>query len=144
MTMEDELNFVECFSAYVFRPGVLPGPLQIVWDALVKVVLWYCRPPAYSAIDQDAAVKGTAEGAAHGAALTKAFGKAMEEQGFPDDMFTYNLHSVACRLSQQEAARGYTAKDMDVIIERKVGEYKKAVQGRVASKPEITYANDFL
>lgn len=112
LTFEEELAFVECYSAFVFRSNgktksVLPAPIMVdVWEALVDLVVWYIRPPCPDAIEPDAQPKGTPAGAAHGQRLALNYAEElMEERGFPNQMFTFNLHQVCCRLPMQELNR---------------------------------------
>ena len=106
-TMEHWLAFVETFSAYVFRPGVLGpagGVLERLWGLLVKIVEHYCRhtPTVVTKLVGGVPVaflvqKGTEESAAIGAGYGHEFASFMEEMGFPDNQFTSNLHLICCR-----------------------------------------------
>lgn len=109
--MEENLRFVECYSKYVFRPGILPPKLQEAWELLCSIVDHYIRPgdcilpPAGDAASSSTAAaqprsvpKGTVESAQHGAALVFKFAKLLESINFPHKLFTYNLHMLACRL----------------------------------------------
>lgn len=46
--MSEVLHFVESYSSYAFRPGILPRVLQQCWDLLVDIVQHYLRPSNYT------------------------------------------------------------------------------------------------
>jgi len=43
-TLEDWMNFIECYSAYVFRPACMPPILYEAWDLIVQLADHYIRP----------------------------------------------------------------------------------------------------
>ena len=109
--MEHWLAFVETFSAYVFRPGVLGpvgGVLEQMWDLIVKIVVHYCRPnptivtERHERVDVSRLVeKGTEESALIGSELCHTFASLMEQHDFPHNQFTSNLHLICCRYVSQ-------------------------------------------
>lgn len=111
--MEHWLAFVETFSAYVFKPGVLgpvDGVLERLWDMIVQIVEHYCRPTPITVSETIGNVvvvrkvlKGTPESASIGAALCLSFATLMEKEDFPHNQFTSNLHLICCRCAQGRA-----------------------------------------
>lgn len=83
--MEEWLHFVDTFSPYIFQ-DVLPTLLKEMWSNLVIAVRHYCRGFGYTDTDSQNAAE----------ALMK-YALALEENDFPDYMFTSNLHAVICR-----------------------------------------------
>lgn len=119
-TMEDWLHFVETYSAYVFKLGILcinkknlkdmgEQHYQDMWAIIVELVEHYCRPntrlnmlavlqsPVAVDDDDDIIIKGTAQGARRGADLGLKLAKQMEKHQLPDRLFTSNLHMLCCR-----------------------------------------------
>eukprot|EP00967_Tisochrysis_lutea_P023044 scaffold26334_cov20-Tisochrysis_lutea.AAC.1 len=90
-TLEDWMNFVECYSEYVFRPDCVPACLYKAWDLIVQLADHYIRPGTIQV------PKGTSESARRGAMLSKELAVLMETVGFPDNCFSYNLHLDCCR-----------------------------------------------
>ena len=80
--------------------------------------------------------------AAHAALMT--FAARMEELGFADHNFTANLHTAACRLRDQERARGQVAADAEWWTERVMQMFKAVLDGRKGSKIAETVANSLL
>lgn len=76
--------------------------------------------------------------------LLRKVGELYELYKFPDCMFTYNLHMLACRLGVQEMQRGPVSSDTELFLERGVRGLKKYCQGRVSADPEKAYANHLL
>jgi hypothetical protein len=101
--MEHTMAFVETFSAFVFKPGTLGpvgGVLEQAWALVVKLVIHYCRsdPTIVTERGVERKVdKGTPESARIGAELGLELATLMEENEFPDTMFTSNLHLICCR-----------------------------------------------
>eukprot|EP00798_Chlamydomonas_sp_ICE-L_P009242 gene9242-16392_t len=72
------------------------------------------------------------------------FAQVMEEEGMADNLFTYNLHMVVCRLRKQEKAHGSTVKDLEFRVERQMQAFKTRLGRRVCTNPEKISANAYL
>ena len=57
----------------------------------------------------------------------------MEEHGFPDKQFTYNLHICVCQLRRQEQARGAVSAAMEFVVERVMQIFKTLMGRRVCN-----------
>jgi hypothetical protein len=134
--MEDMLHFVECFSQYIFQ-GVLSATLQEMWGLLRKAVLHYCRIG-------DPAVQFTPAACKAAKDALWQYACKMEQLGFPNQMFTCNLHQAICRLPEQEAARGMVGCDAEWWVERLMQFFKATVDGKVVKDVEKTFANRVL
>jgi hypothetical protein len=55
---------------------------------------------------------------------------------------TFNLHLLACRLLLQVLQRGITYEQLELWVERLIGEYKQRVKYRTRSEPEKTMVGD--
>lgn len=97
--MEDWLHFVETFSIYVFYGNVLPDPLRELWDHLRSAVAHYMRPSMYES--REAFLKQASTARDH----LLGYARLMEELDLPSNMFTLNLHLVACRQVHGFASR---------------------------------------
>ena len=102
--MEHWLHFIETFSAFIFRPEVMPEDETIgrLWGLLVRIIDHYCRPGfvSHSADGkelEEPIPKGTPESVIIGAKLLHDFASSMEASNFPSSSFTYNLHLAVCR-----------------------------------------------
>eukprot|EP00798_Chlamydomonas_sp_ICE-L_P019028 gene19028-25623_t len=71
------------------------------------------------------------------------FAQVMEEEGMADNLFTYNLHMVVCRLRKQEKAHGSTVKDLEFRVERQMQAFKTRLGRRVCTDPEKISANAY-
>eukprot|EP00798_Chlamydomonas_sp_ICE-L_P001205 gene1205-32547_t len=133
-TMEDWLHFVETYSAYVFQGDTLPPKVKELWGYLVEVCQHYFRGN-----------KHYSEEASEKASQTlRRYAEVMEEEGMADNLFTYNLHMVVCRLRKQEVAHGSTVKDLEFRVEREMQSYKDRLGRRVCVDPEKISANAYL
>ena len=95
--MEDWLNFVECYSPYVFQQEHLTPLLYQLWELLAAATRHYCRPPPPHDLDDDGPPPTAEERAAAGRAHMLSFAVAVERAGFPASTFTNNLHMLVCR-----------------------------------------------
>ena len=131
--MEDWLHFVCVFSPYIFQKGTLPPLLEEMWGELQTVILHYFGRSEW-----------TADNSRKASDALLRYAVLMEENNFPNNMFTFNLHICVCQLARQEAARGATSNDIELVVERGCGEFK-TVTGRSPCKdPEKVYANSYL
>ena len=114
------------------EPGHSLHPVQRLWDLLVTAVEHYCRAGFTDEASQKAA-DSLAE-----------FARLMEEHGFPDKQFTYNLHICVCQLRRQEQARGAVSAAMEFVVERVMQIFKTLMGRRVCKEPEKPFTNVFL
>lgn len=99
--MEDYANFALTYGNYIFRQEHLTKgrkkgdeAIYTAWLLIVQIVEHYLLPQDdYSSGPQ----RGTPEGARHGAKLTRSLGVLMEKENFASNLFTYNMHLIACR-----------------------------------------------
>ena len=103
------------------EPGHSLHPVQRLWDLLVTAVEHYCRAGFTDEASQKAA-DSLAE-----------FARLMEEHGFPDKQFTYNLHICVCQLRRQEQARGAVSAAMEFVVERVMQIFKTLMGRRVCN-----------
>jgi hypothetical protein len=100
-TMEDWLNFVECYSPYIFKPEHLGTELHALWELLAAATLHYCRPTPAASLDDKVNAGSTedriADHAMQGRSYLFKYATTLESKGFPSSMFTYNLHLLVCR-----------------------------------------------
>jgi hypothetical protein len=54
------------------------------------------------------------------------------------------MHIIVCRLPKQEEARGYTAKDGELWVERGIQRVKSNVKYRTTEHPEKLFAHDLM
>jgi len=108
---------------------VLPEDAQRLWNKLRAAVLHYCRPAT------DSNPFSTEANAAAANNLRK-YAELLEQNKYPNFMFTWNLHWGVCRLPAQEQARGSTGRDAEWWMERLMQFYKQLVGDRVSHKTE--------
>jgi hypothetical protein len=65
-------------------------------------------------------------------------------QKLPNHVLTFNMHIIVCRLPKQEEARGYTAKDGELWVERGIQRVKSNVKYRTTEHPEKLFAHDLM
>uniref|UniRef100_A0A7S1T1H1 Uncharacterized protein n=1 Tax=Tetraselmis chuii TaxID=63592 RepID=A0A7S1T1H1_9CHLO len=62
------------------------------------------------------------------------------ERHCPQSVLTANLHTLVCRLADQETARGATTRDNETWVERSVRMFRSAIAGRASVEPEQMFA----
>eukprot|EP00873_Tetraselmis_striata_P020543 jgi/Tetstr1/440807/TSEL_029114.t1 len=62
----------------------------------------------------------------------------------PDGMMKLNLHNLVCRVKAQEAARGSTARDSRLWMERTMRDVKCVARGSGTTDTERAYGRQFL
>ncbi|GLC77694.1 hypothetical protein PLESTF_001975600 [Pleodorina starrii] len=93
--MENYLHFTEAIAPYVFYKA-LPDQLQSCWGMLTVAVRHYFHP--FVADEQgDGSVTAFEEEAGKGWTHLYTYTCNIERMGFPDNMFTSNLHICVCR-----------------------------------------------
>lgn len=60
------------------------------------------------------------------------------------ELCTFNLHLLACRLTQQCLERGLTWQHGELWVERMIGLFKRRIKYRTHSEPEKTMVLDYL
>ena len=107
---------------------VLPADVRQLWELLRDAVLHYCRPANLGAGFQAARRQAAKD--------MFAFAQQLEQRGYPDYLFTWNLHWAVCQLPVQEEARGSAAASAEWWTERLMQTYKNLVGGRVTHGSE--------
>jgi hypothetical protein len=93
--MEDYLHFTEAIAPYIFLKA-LPTELQECWKLLTAAVMHYFRP--FEAGEHGVrSVDGFKKAAKNGWTNLYTYAAKIEQLGFPDNMFTINLHICVCR-----------------------------------------------
>jgi len=136
-TMEEWLHFVETFLAYILQ-GCLHKKLLELWLLLVEVVDHYMRPYDY------ANQREFLDASEHAAESLYKFACKLEQEKFPDSMFTYNLHMLVCRLHKQELARGAAHKELEFVVERCIQDAKSLCGRKHVNDPDKVLANAYL
>lgn len=107
---------------------MLPADVRQLWELLRGAVLHYCRPANLGAGFQAARKQAAKD--------MFAFAQQLEQRGYPDYLFTWNLHWAVCQLPVQEEARGSAAASAEWWTERLMQTYKNLVGGRVTHGSE--------
>ena len=139
--MHEWIVWVESVSLHVLEDDILHPDVQPLWDALRSGVLHHLR------LEGDPAnPRPYTE-----AAITRAqrqllqYAEGIEEHQLPEELLTYNLHVLVCRLARQEAARGHVGKDIELWIERGVRAPQAQCQVQVYPVPRkdicVVYAD---
>ncbi|EFJ51490.1 hypothetical protein VOLCADRAFT_87564 [Volvox carteri f. nagariensis] len=136
--MEDYLHFTEAIAPYVFMQA-LPPTLSECWKLLTATVQHYFRPFVADE-NGDGSVAAFQKTACAGWANLFQYAATIEQLGFPDYMFTINLHTCVCRLFDQEMARGSAAADADFVVERQMQAAKSATGRGVSRFPDKHFA----
>eukprot|EP00198_Chlamydomonas_reinhardtii_P014401 XP_001703738.1 predicted protein [Chlamydomonas reinhardtii] len=144
-TMEEWLHWTDCFSLYVLHshggdPNKVVMPvveirkddagldrefdLGRMWEMLRTAMLHYLRYDQFS------------EAACDSAAVTFKQFCCDSELVFGMKFATYNMHLLACRLREQERARGHVAFATEFWVERGVQQVKSGVKFRTTRCPE--------
>lgn len=126
-TMDQWLHFVLTWSTFVFgskSDGILHDDVYDAYVLLRSVVKHYCvvcdganftyarRTKAMNELRQLAATLQT----------------WVESRGAPWKLMSFNLHILVCRLYKQEEARGHTAFDNELWIERSIHTLKEVTR----------------
>jgi hypothetical protein len=88
--MEDWLHFICVFAPYIFR-GVLSPLVQRMWECITFAVRHYFRAVSYSTREDF-----TQQARAARDRLFE-FAQLAEQNDFPPDTFSVNLHILICR-----------------------------------------------
>lgn len=151
-TMEEWLHWTDCFSLYVLHshggdPNKVVMPvvtrkddagldrefdLGRMWEMLRTAMLHYLRYDQFS------------EAACDSAAVTFKQFCCDSELVFGMKFATYNMHLLACRLREQERARGHVAFATEFWVERGVQQVKSGVKFRTTRCPEQIIVSGFL
>ena len=132
--------WVESISLHVLEDDILHPRLQPLWDALRSAVLHHLRldgDPASPRPYNEAAIKKAQR-------QLLQYAEGIEEQQLPEELLTYDLHILVCRLARQEAARGHVGKDIELWIERGVQRLKRNVKYRSTQYPEKIFVLSML
>ena len=132
--------WVESISLHVLEDDILDPQLQPLWDALRSAVLHHL------CLEGDpASPRPYSEAAAQRAQRQlRQYAEGIEELQLPNELLTYNLHILVCRLARQEAARGHVGKDIELWIERGVQRLKRNVKYRSTQYPENIFVLSML
>ena len=138
--MHEWIVWVESVSLHVLEDDILHPQVQPLWDALRSGLLHHLR------LEGDPANPRPYGEAASRRAQRQLlqYAEGVEEHQLPDELLTYNLHILLCRLARQEAARGHAGKDIELWIERGVQRLKRNVKYRSTQHPEKIFVLSML
>jgi hypothetical protein len=126
-TMDQWLHFVLTWSTFVFgskTDGILHADVYDAYVLLRDVVKHYCVVCDESEFTD--ARRNIARDKLRRLAVTLQ--KWVEQKNAPWKLMSFNLHILVCRLHKQEQARGHTAFDNELWIERSIHTLKEVTR----------------
>lgn len=140
--MDEWLHFMLTWSVYLVRDGkgVLQAEVMELWTLLrIAGVHYFVKGPAGSFTEE-----ARQEGLAALVLFSRKIDALVAAGRLPIQLMTYNLHILVCRLYEQETARGHTANDLEMWVERLIQRLKESTKYRMSWGPERLATNTII